>query len=711
MVTRNLAEKLPAEVRDSASFVYWVSVPQEGGRKPRKVPYYASTRRPRAGKQNTPEDLARLAPLPAAVQAAIEERAAGIGYAPGKDGLATILDLDDCLIGGKVATEPAKSIVQACAEAGAYIEKSPSGNGLRVIVRYAGLGDFKTRGLEVFERVGFVTLTGRTAPGYECRGLVPLPARARELIELAMEMGNGPGGGSDVRPKRWGSVDEAEARSLRAVMGGPYNGLNGSAGAEALPAPIAALRGALAVLDPVDRSSWIWTATRVAALMRNGPPGLAHQAGSEFVRWAGEAPEADPPEQQWAKLDEFDAECDGMSLFTVAQEFGAAGAVAEGATHWLGFDILDDATAAAEERAEQGQRQQWFRSMRDLLAAEPPRWLVKRLLPRGAFVLVAGRPKTGKSFLVSDLGLAGARGLPEWFGLKIPAPFRVLYINAEGSMTQRLRAYVDHYGQEAVTDRFVVITRRLKLDAQGGAALRKAVAEYEAQHGAFDLIVVDTVARAMTGNENSPDDMGAFVDQCEALVAEGRRTVIAVHHFGKDEGRGSRGHTSLPAAVSTQINVEAGEDGTRRFHVELQRDEEALDARYFRLDRIVYAWDEDGDELSSVIVQPVAAPAVDDVEGPGQNEPRGRWQRLARQVFREAVDGIDPLPARTIGDRRVVEYRALWDRVRAAAVEGDPRGNGKRAFDRMLEEGEFLGFIKVDNETWVFDPSEVAGAE
>jgi hypothetical protein len=227
------------------------------------------------------------------------------------------------------------------------------------------------------------------------------------------------------------------------------------------------------------------------------------------------------------------------------------------------------------------------------------------------------------------------------------------------------------------------------------------VKAYEAEHGRFDVIVVDTVARALQGNENSPEDMSAFVDACERLVGNSERTVIAVHHFGKDESRGARGHTALPAAVATQINVEADAIG-RKFYVEFQRDEEPGEPHHFRLERVPFALDEDGDELASVVVVPVAPAEIAERRPPPK--PQGANRQLALRVFREITEGLtdDPRVREVVG-KRMVPYEVLLAAVRAAAPDRDPRGNLKQSLDNMLKEGAFLSVFEEETGNLVYD--------
>ncbi|TFH43867.1 MAG: hypothetical protein E4H01_11535, partial [Lysobacterales bacterium] len=70
------------------------------------------------------------------------------------------------------------------------------------------------------------------------------------------------------------------------------------------------------------------------------------------------------------------------------------------------------------------------------------------------------------------------------------------------------------------------------------------------------LIIVDTLARTFAGgNENSSEDMGAFIAIIDYLREKTDSAILAVHHSGKDTSRGTRGHSSLFGAVDAEFEV------------------------------------------------------------------------------------------------------------------------------------------------------------
>jgi hypothetical protein len=72
------------------------------------------------------------------------------------------------------------------------------------------------------------------------------------------------------------------------------------------------------------------------------------------------------------------------------------------------------------------------------------------------------------------------------------------------------------------------------------------------------LIVLDTLSKCMAGlNENDAKDAGQFIRFIDSLVEIFSCSVIAIHHTGKDEGRGARGSAAFHAGFDTVLEVKA----------------------------------------------------------------------------------------------------------------------------------------------------------
>jgi hypothetical protein len=234
----DLTTLLPPELTELRAFLTWrYEAPRAPGAKPPKVPYYVDGGK-RCGTLGAPQDLARLATLADAQTAAELDGADGVGFAlAGNNGTATLLDFDDCRTAdGALIDNPAGRMAQRCIEAGCYWEPSPSGTGMHVIAAFADIGGPRERapGIELFETVGYITLTGECPPELRGRPLQPLPA------DVVAELRQLQGGGADGVPLGnvvpWGTREEIAARAARAAAGGPYRPRNGE-GATGILAP------------------------------------------------------------------------------------------------------------------------------------------------------------------------------------------------------------------------------------------------------------------------------------------------------------------------------------------------------------------------------------------------------------------------------------------------------------------------------------------
>ena len=232
---------------------------------------------------------------------------------------------------------------------------------------------------------------------------------------------------------------------------------------------------------------------------------------------------------------------------------------------------------------------------------------VERLLVAGAMSVIYGASNCGKTFLALDLSLHIAEGRP-WFGREI-VQGPVLYLALEGShgIRNRIVAYQHAHGLEDARLPFFLVTQPLNLLDPAGdlAAIIKTAEQIAEDAGApISLIVVDTLSRAMAGgNENAPEDMTALVATGDHLRKETGAHVMWIHHSGKNEANGARGHSSLRAATDTEIEVISDDNG-RRAEVRKQRDLDGGDVIQFDLERVELGMNHRGKPVTSCVVRP-----------------------------------------------------------------------------------------------------------
>lgn len=285
---------------------------------------------------------------------------------------------------------------------------------------------------------------------------------------------------------------------------------------------------------------------------------------------------------------------------------------------------IEAARAALQDL--QAPQAQGFRLLKgaDLRALPPLDWLVRGVLPRQGVAGLYGPSASGKSFLAFDMAAAIAEG-GRWFGCRVTAA-PVTYLGLEGEHGFKLRAAAwEARNERELPEQMHMVLQPFRLteakDVQGLAAVVPPGA----------VVFVDTLNRAApTADENASKDMGEILEAVKRLQALTGGLVVLVHHTGKDAARGLRGHSSLFAALDAAIEV--SRDGDRReWKVAKSKDGEDGQARAFRLAVVEVAHDQDGEPITSCVVEPDQSTE----EVARVKLPQGGNQKLALDLLRE----------------------------------------------------------------------------
>lgn len=176
----------------------------------------------------------------------------------------------------------------------------------------------------------------------------------------------------------------------------------------------------------------------------------------------------------------------------------------------------------------------------------------------GGASVIFGGANVAKTFFMLDLAASVATGRP-FRGELATDQGAVVYVALEGTTGMRNRIEAMHREGILPPDApFFLIFDPVNLLTEGHAArLAESVkAAADQSEMPCKLVVLDTMSRAMAGgDENKPGDMTAAVAAIDAVRALTGAHVAVVHHSGKDEARGSRGHSSLRGAVDTEIEI------------------------------------------------------------------------------------------------------------------------------------------------------------
>jgi AAA domain len=311
--------------------------------------------------------------------------------------------------------------------------------------------------------------------------------------------------------------------------------------------------------------------------------------------------------------------------------------------------------------------------------------LIKRVLPRRGVAVVYGKPASFKSFVVGHMALCVALGWV-WAGRRVfQAP--VVYIAAEGAagLRKRKAGYVKAHPDLGESVPFSLVSSAPNLGADPGD-LPELIAAIEAAGIVPGMIVIDTLFQTLGASDENGAGMTAFVANAGRLAQRFDCLVLIVHHVGLGDDKRMRGHSSLGGGVDATILCERQEGALEATLTIVKLKDEASDVRFLaRMSRVVLGHDEDGDEISTLIVDSVeeaqaapSAPATKSVP---------KSLRLLMDVVAQVLDeagadirafGAAGPKVRAVAERHI--RKLYFDRI---AEKADPDEDAEKLYDRQ----------------------------
>ncbi len=329
---------------------------------------------------------------------------------------------------------------------------------------------------------------------------------------------------------------------------------------------------------------------------------------------------------------------------------------------------------------------------------------VHGLLAHNQLSVVYGESNCGKTFFMTDLCFHIATG-KAWRGRRVDKG-GVIYVALEGSygLRNRVAAYRVTHGLEDA--KFVMVTSQIDfLNPQGNIGdFIECVHKASEFMGGACLIVIDTLSRAIAGgDENSNQDMGMLVHHADRIRFETGAHVCFIHHSGKNKALGARGHSSLRAAVDTEIEISRDEGAEySTIKIAKQREMEALEDMYFGLERVVLAVNGFNEEISSCVVREVDK---EDVSKPQQDRALTGIQQFVYDAIVNAIAVTTNKlsPREGTGVVPVISYEAMWIELEKRGykemVEPDKAKNATTNIRIALRRAGKIDFTK--NWIWV----------
>ena len=321
------------------------------------------------------------------------------------------------------------------------------------------------------------------------------------------------------------------------------------------------------------------------------------------------------------------------------------------------------------------------------------------VLIRAAMSVFYGPSNCGKTFFACDLALHVAYGKP-WNGREVTQG-GVIYCAMEGAhgIRNRVTAWARHYGIEGAPIPFAIIPVALNLqDPEADTSrLIEAIETAAAKMGQpVALVVMDTLSRAMAGgNENSPEDMGALVMNSDRIRQATGAHVAWIHHSGKDQAQGARGHSLLRAATDTEIEIsrlDSNSPSTAR--VTKQRELEIDGVWTFSLERVELGKNHRGKPVTSCIVTPAETMAQE------ARASLTNGESMALRILHDVMasqPAQPPYQAAQSGVQSAASKHA-WREAFFARSTADSHEAKKKAFNRAAEGLSQKGKIGVHHD-------------
>ena len=351
----------------------------------------------------------------------------------------------------------------------------------------------------------------------------------------------------------------------------------------------------------------------------------------------------------------------------------------------------------------------------DTIQDEPVEWLIDGVIPKGSFTALYGPPGSFKSFIALDIAEAIATGRA-WMGKEVKQTGAVLYLAGEGfgGIGARIKACKMHHQTEDGAPIYIVRHQlNLRSSAEDFNALMMAVVQLVEQTGMeFSLAIVDTLARAFGGgNENSSEDMGAFITAMGKVQEFLNCALMVLHHSGKDAAKGLRGHSSLLGAVDTELELLRFDEQMKGV-LTISKQKDGADNERFGFEMVEVEIRPAGLGLSDPIVSlavQASDSAVNEASSGGKgNAGAGRNQRLEMSCLETVVKNKGSIKFIDGLQRMAVDLED-WRQELRSRMGIDEAGDGKfktawsRAKKRLVESKE--GGIK-DRLVWLQMPEK-----
>lgn len=409
-----------------------------------------------------------------------------------------------------------------------------------------------------------------------------------------------------------------------------------------------------------DRTLWINVLEALASLKETPYSNTALELAHEFSKRCEAKYDPEYLNTTWKGMSP--SQITYRSIFKLAQEDGWINPHSADISNCKFDDISEEFISDLPVQGTKAPRFQFVRAT-EFASGPPPSWIIKGLIPEADLGVIYGASQSGKTFLVFDMVAAIARG-ESWRGMKTKQG-NVAYIVAEGAafFKSRITAYNIH---NKIKD-LPVHVLPAEPDFLNATDIKDTITGLQ-ELNSVSVVIVDTYAACMSGDENSGIDAGKVIAHCKVIHNATGAVVILVHHSGKDASKGARGWSGLRAAADFELEVVRNGDH-RSVTATKQKDAEEGKELGFKLSPVMIGMDEDGDPITSCIVE-----HSDELPVRGRSRPAklGSMQQKVLTTVKELFEQDESWP-----DRNLLE-------ITIAKSAGKKLSNIRRAIDCLI---------------------------
>ena len=273
-------------------------------------------------------------------------------------------------------------------------------------------------------------------------------------------------------------------------------------------------------------------------------------------------------------------------------------------------------------------------------------WAVEDILPRCTMMMIYARGGSGKTYLGNSLALGAGTG--QWFDHTAEhGAVLICAFERPDDTEDRLAALRDLYGFHDLPVALLKLAGEPLDKARADLIISRTKELAERTGLAVRIIEIDTVSAALGGAREDDEGLGRLRSEGERIHAETGSLVVWIHHEGKGDHMGPRGHLVLADACSVWWHVEEREDGTRVVHVsKANRGPDHVPLFAFRLVPFEAGKDRRGKSIQLCAVQltdlePALASPVRKRFGQAADTapaPLGKRQKLMLRLLRKLSD-------------------------------------------------------------------------